>query len=51
MGKAIKNFKDSLSGVEEASYKRLQENSQQQKNANPASDSPANRTETPENHA
>jgi sec-independent protein translocase protein TatA len=26
MGKAIKNFKDSLSGVEEASFKRLQEN-------------------------
>ncbi len=26
MGKAIKNFKDSLSGVEEASYKRIQEN-------------------------
>jgi TatA/E family protein of Tat protein translocase len=26
MGKAIKNFKDSLSGVEEASFKRIQEN-------------------------
>jgi sec-independent protein translocase protein TatA len=25
MGKAIKNFKDSLSGVEEASFKRIQE--------------------------
>jgi sec-independent protein translocase protein TatA len=26
MGKAIKNFKDSLSGIEEASYKRIQDN-------------------------
>lgn len=25
MGKAIKNFKDSVSGVEEASYKRIHE--------------------------
>ena len=29
MGKAIKNFKDSLSGVEEASFKRIQENEKQ----------------------
>ncbi|NDF15429.1 twin-arginine translocase TatA/TatE family subunit [bacterium] len=26
MGKAIKNFKDSISGVEETSYKRIQDN-------------------------
>jgi Sec-independent protein translocase protein TatA len=25
MGKAIKNFKDSISGIEEASYKRIHE--------------------------
>ena len=26
MGKAIRNFKDSINGVEEASFKRIQEN-------------------------
>lgn len=26
MGKAIKNFKDSMSGIEEANYKRVTEN-------------------------
>jgi TatA/E family protein of Tat protein translocase len=26
MGKAIKNFKDSMSGIEEANYKRVAEN-------------------------
>jgi sec-independent protein translocase protein TatA len=35
MGKAIKNFKDSLSGVEEASFKRIQEN---EKNATASHD-------------
>jgi sec-independent protein translocase protein TatA len=26
MGKAIRNFKDSINGIEEASFKRIQEN-------------------------
>ena len=30
MGKAIKNFKDSFSGVEEASFKRVNENASSQ---------------------
>jgi sec-independent protein translocase protein TatA len=43
MGKAIKNFKDSINGVEEASYKRIQEN----KPANEASAPTANLAANP----
>jgi sec-independent protein translocase protein TatA len=45
MGKAIKNFKDSINGVEEASYKRIQENK-----ANPAP-SANPQTPAPEAHS
>jgi sec-independent protein translocase protein TatA len=41
MGKAIKNFKDSLSGVEEASFKRIQEN---EKTASASQDSKTGET-------
>ena len=33
MGKAIKNFKDSIAGVEEASFKRLADEEKNKKNA------------------
>ncbi len=42
MGKAIKNFKDSISGIEEANFKRVNETG---KSATAATEAP-NRTET-----
>lgn len=50
MGKAIKNFKDSLSGVEEASYKRLQENNAKA-GTPPSADANPSSARTPENNA
>lgn len=51
MGKAIKNFKDSLSGVEEASYKRLQENNQKAATPPTAEASTQSPPRAPENPA
>jgi sec-independent protein translocase protein TatA len=47
MGKAIKNFKDSISGIEEASYKRIQETGKPETRAAeaPASADPAKKPE------
>jgi Sec-independent protein translocase protein TatA len=36
MGKAIRNFKDAISGVEEASFRKLDEQGQSQKTAESA---------------
>ncbi|MBU6155029.1 MAG: twin-arginine translocase TatA/TatE family subunit [Bdellovibrionales bacterium] len=48
MGKAIKNFKDSLSGVEEASFKRIQEN---EKPGGPQPDSKVDESRDPHSKA
>jgi sec-independent protein translocase protein TatA len=50
MGKAIKNFKDSISGVEEASYQRLQENHPKAETAS-ATGAGQNTPRNPENNA
>jgi sec-independent protein translocase protein TatA len=34
MGKAVKNFKDSISGIEEANFKRVNEPEKSEKTAN-----------------
>lgn len=36
MGKAIRNFKDSISGVEEAKFRRLQQQTEEEKRATAA---------------
>ncbi len=47
MGKAIKNFKDSINGVEEASYKRIQENKAANEASAPAANLAANPASAP----
>lgn len=43
MGKAIKNFKDSVSGIEEANYKRVADNQEKK----PASETTENKDSEP----
>ncbi|NDG84601.1 MAG: twin-arginine translocase TatA/TatE family subunit [Proteobacteria bacterium] len=47
MGKAIKNFKDSINGVEEANYKRIQDNKPANETAAPATNLSANNAAAP----
>ncbi len=42
LGKAIRNFKDAIAGVEEAKYRKLEET------ANPATQAPASSTHQPQ---